>query len=121
MSRIRILLGGAVALAAVTAFLAFPHARASAQPGCAVTTYAKDGVVYRVLFAHNGAVQQYVLTRSSHNVERDHDALKTLEAKYGPAGVDAPPVKIVSFKPGPNGMMIPDKAVDSCGRVSFFH
>ena len=73
-----------------------------------------------MLFARNGAVQQYVLTQTSHNVERDHDVLKELEAKYGPEGINAPPVKIVSFRPGSGGMMIPDKAIDSCGRISYF-
>jgi hypothetical protein len=36
--------------------------------------------------------------------------------------MDAPPVRIVSFKAGKSGgMMLPDKAIDSCGRTfSFF-
>ncbi len=86
-----------------------------------MTTYASEGVVYRVLFAKNGAVQQYLLERSSHNTEKDHDALKAAQARYGPEAVNAPPLQIISFKPGHGGMMLPGKAVDSCGRVTHFH
>ena len=48
-------------------------------------------------------------------------ALVAAEARYGPEAINAPPVRVTSFKPGPGGMMIPDKAVDSCGRVTHFH
>ncbi len=107
-------------MAAVVAVFAFPHDRAAAEQSCGETTYNQDGVVYHVLFAKNGAVQQFELVQSSHNVEQDHDALKALESKYGPAGVNAPPLQILSFRPAPGGMMIPDKAVDSCGRTTRF-
>lgn len=79
------------------------------------------GVTYEVQFAKNGAVQQYLLARTSHNTEKDHDVLKELQTRFGPEGVSAPPLQITSFRPGANGMMIPDKAVDSCGRVIHFH
>ncbi len=119
MHRIRIA-AAAAALAAGLIVFAFPHARAVAQQSCGETTFGREGTVYRVLFAKNGAVQQYVLVQSARNVEHDHDVLKELEAKYGAAGVNAPPLQIVSFRPGSGGMMIPDKAVDSCGRTSYF-
>ncbi len=108
---------GALVLAAGLLAVALPHARAQGDQSCGEATFSKDGVVYRVLFAKNGAVQQYVLAQSTHNVEQDHDALKDLEAKYGPAGANAPAVRIVGFRSGSGGLMIPDKAVDSCGRV----
>jgi hypothetical protein len=119
MHRLRIIAAGFVLTAGIV-FFAFPHTRALAQQSCGATTYENGGVIYRVLFAKNGAVQQYILVQSAHNVEQDHDALKTLESKYGPAGLNAPPLKILSFRPGSGGMMIPEKAVDSCGRVSSF-
>lgn len=94
----------------------------AAQPGsCGMATFAESGIVYRVLFAKNGAVQQYLLAKSSHNTERDHDALKAAEARFGPEAVNAPPLRILSFKPGSGGMMVPDKAIDSCGRITHFH
>lgn len=122
MHRLRLVLAGACALVAGVFFFAFTHGRgAAAQPhSCTAGTSASDGVVYRILYAKNGAVQQYVLAKSSRNTERDHDALKALEVKYGPEAVNAPPVRILSFKAGPGGMMVPDKAVDSCGRVTRF-
>jgi|SRR5579884_393161 len=119
MHRLRIF-AAALVLAAGFVFFAFPHTRVFAQQACGATTYSNAGVIYRVLFAKNGAVQQYILVQSAHNVEEDHDALKTLEAKYGPAGLNAPPLTILSFRPGSGGMMIPEKVVDSCGRVSYF-
>jgi len=119
MHRIRIV-AAAAALAAGIILFAFPHARALAQQSCGETTFGREGTVYRVLFAKNGAVQQFVLVQTARNVEQDHDVLKELEAKYGQAGVNAPPLQIVSFRPGSGGMMIPDKAIDSCGRTSYF-
>lgn len=103
--------------------LAFSHGRGSAaQPrSCGTATFASSGVVFRVLFAKNGAVQQYLLAQSSHNTERDHDVLKAAEEKYGPEAINAPPLQITSFRSGTNGMMVPDKAIDSCGRVTHFH
>jgi hypothetical protein len=123
MHRFRVIAAGACALLALVLLFAFAHERgAAAQPGsCGMTTYASNGVVYRILFAKNGAVQQYLLAQSSHNTERDHDVLKAAEDRYGPEAVNAPPLQILSFRPGSGGMMVPDKAVDSCGRVTHFH
>lgn len=95
--------------------------QAGAGQSCGETNFTSDSVTYRVLFAKNGAVQQYLLATSSHNQEKDHDALLAAQAKYGPEAVNAPPVRIISFKPGDGGMMIPDKAEDSCGRITHFH
>jgi hypothetical protein len=123
MHRLRVILASACALIAGLAFLAFSHGSgAAAQPrACGQATYTDSGVVYRILFAKNGAVQQYLLAQSSHNTEKDHDVLKGAEAKYGPEASNAPPLQILSFRPGTGGMMVPDKAVDSCGRVTHFH
>jgi hypothetical protein len=122
MQRLRVI-AGACALIAVILSVALVHARGSAaQPHtCGMATFAQDGVVYRVLFAKNGAVQQYLLARGSGHTEKDHDVLQAAMLKYGPEAVDAPPLQITSFKPGANGMMVPNKAVDSCGRVTHFH
>ncbi len=119
MHRFRILAAG-IALCCGAALFAFPHGRAAAEPSCAELTYAKNGVAYRVLFAKNGAVQQYALAQTAHNVEQDHDVLTELQNKYGPAGVNAPPLQIVSFRRSSGGMMMPDKGIDSCGRVTVF-
>ena len=123
MHPLRVILAGACALTAGIVFLAFAHGSGSAAQSrsCGIATYSSAGVVYRILFAKNGAVQQYLLAASSHNTEKDHDVLKALEAKYGPEAVNAPPLQITSFKPGTGAMMVPDKAVDSCGRVTPFH
>lgn len=94
----------------------------SPGPSCgekAVTS--PSGVGFRVLFANNGSVQQYIVTAKADNPEAVNDARLALEATYGPAGIDAPALKIVSFKPGENGMMVPDKAIDSCGRTLSFN
>jgi hypothetical protein len=81
------------------------------------------GVNVRVLFANNGSVQRYVVVTGSENPENANDAVKDLEATYGEAGVNAPPLKVVSFKPSDNGggMQVPDKAIDSCGRTLDFN
>jgi hypothetical protein len=122
MHRFRLILASAVALIAGMLVLALSHQRtAAAQGSCGATTYSATGVSYRVLFARNGAVQQYQLAHSSHNTEKDHDVLKDVQQRYGPEGVNAPPLRITSFRPGSGGMMIPDKAVDSCGRTITFH
>lgn len=96
---------------------------AAANPPCGVVTYrGPSGVEYQVLFAKNGAVQAYHLVRSSDNPELDHDQQRLLVRRYGPEGDGAPPLKILSYKPGPSGgLLVPDKAVDSCGRISYFH
>jgi hypothetical protein len=80
------------------------------------------GVGFRILFANNGTVQRYEVTALADNTELVNDARIALENTYGPAGVNAPPLKIISFKPGPApGMMVPNKAVDSCGRTLSFN
>jgi hypothetical protein len=119
----RFILAGTCALLAGAGVFALSAGRgAAAGPrACGITTFSQGGVVYKVLFAKNGAVQQYLLAISSHNTERDHDVLKAAQATYGPEAVNAPPLRILSFKPGSGGMMVPDKAVDSCGRVTHFH
>ena len=76
-----------------------------------------------MLFAKNGAVQSYVIVSGQQNAEAVHDFLLIAQRQYGPQGIDAPPLHILSFKPGTGGggMMIPDKAVDSCGRTLSFN
>jgi hypothetical protein len=122
MHRLRVIAGTFALIAGVLA-LALMHGRSSAaQPhSCGMATFAQSGVVYRILFAKNGAVQQYLLAQGSGHTEKDHDVLKAAMQQYGPEAVNAPPLQITSFKPGSNGMMVPDKAVDSCGRVTHFH
>lgn len=79
-------------------------------------------MIYRVLFAKNGAVQHYLMVRSSHNPETDDAIRRRLVLRYGPEAIDAPPLRIVSFRPAPDGggFQIPDTAIDSCGRISHF-
>jgi hypothetical protein len=91
-------------------------------PDCGEHLYTNpQGIQINVLFANNGSVQRYVVVTSHENTEAVNDMLKDLERDYGPEGVNAPPLHIVSFKPGSNGgMMIPDKAIDSCGRTQLF-
>jgi len=73
----------------------------------------------RVLFAKNGAVQRFVFPPG--NYEDEHEMLLTLEKQYGPAEINAPPLNVISFKKGTsNGLQIPDKAIDSCGRTLSF-
>lgn len=79
-----------------------------------------QGVTIKILFAKNGAVQQFVVVDARENTEAVHDMELVLEKAWGPAGADAPPLHIVSFKQGGGGMMVPDKAVDSCGRTLSF-
>lgn len=105
---------GAVAASHVPA-----RAAQSAGP-CKEVLETSKGVSYKILFANNGAVQQYVLVTSSNRVEQDHDVLSELEQRFGPEGVNAPSLHITSFRKGEGGMMVPDKAVDSCGRTVAF-
>lgn len=122
MRLFRVILAGVAAVSAGVLIFALSHQRtAAAQGSCGEKSYSSMGVTYEIRFAKNGAVQQYLLAHSSHNTEKDHDVLKDLQARYGPEGVNAPPLQITSFRPGAGGMMIPDKAVDSCGRVMHFH
>ena len=96
-------------------------ARAAQSAGpCKEILETSKGVTYKILFANNGAVQQYVLVTSSNRVEEDHDVRSELETRYGPEGVNAPSLRIVGFRQGSGGMMVPDKAVDSCGRTVAF-
>ncbi len=115
----------ACALTAAVSWLAFAPARALAVtpgPSCGQEVAKGDnGVAIRVLFARNGAVQRYDAVNSEANPESMNDLRLALERVYGPAGVNAPPVQIVSFKKAKTGnLMVPDKAVDSCGRTSSF-
>ena len=124
MRRFRVLVAGTCAVVVGLLFLTVANGRtraASTSHACGQLNYAKNGVVYHVLFAKNGSVQQYLLARSSHNTEQDHDVLKAVTAHYGPEAVNAPPLRIISFRPGSGGLMIPDKAIDSCGRITHFH
>ncbi len=117
----------------VTRFFAVPLVLAAAlvcaRPAVAVTlgpscgeqlVKNEKGIAFKILFAKNGSVQQYLLLDSQENIEEANDMRISLEQRFGSAGVDAPPMHIVSFKPGSGGMMIPDKAVDSCGRTLSF-
>ncbi|HEY8314015.1 MAG TPA: hypothetical protein VIG51_07545 [Candidatus Baltobacteraceae bacterium] len=115
---------GLTALALGAAFLAIPAMRsgATAAQACKDVAFRSDrGVEYRILFAKNGSVQQYLLVGSSKNMELDHDVRLQLERRYGEEAADAPPLRIISFRKGSGTMMVPDKAIDSCGRVTHFH
>ena len=105
-------------------FSAPAYADAALGPSCGEKTIqSPTGVSVRVLFANNGWVQRYVVVTGSDNPENANDTLKALEATYGQAGVNAPPLKVISFKPSDNagGMQVPDKAIDSCGRTLSFN
>lgn len=78
-------------------------------------------VTYRIFFANNGAVQMYSLQRSSKNLEVDHLALLQLQKIYGLEFVNAPPLRITRYRKKSEGLSVPDRAVDSCGRVTYFH
>ena len=103
------------------------------MPGHAATTgpscgqrdvhLASEGVSIRILFAKNGAVQRFLVTQGTDQPETVNNELIVLTHQYGPAGVNAPPLKIISFRKGDGegGMMVPDKAVDSCGRTLTFN
>jgi hypothetical protein len=96
----------------------------SLGPACGEKSVSSpSGVSVRVLFANNGYVQRYIFVTGQDNPENANDTLKSLEATYGQAGVNSPPLKVISFKPSDNGggMLIPDKAIDSCGRTLSFN
>ncbi len=114
-------LSSAVMAAAIVLSPVLP-ALAAGGPSCGQTTFhGPKGVVFNVLFAKNGAVQRYALIESSDNPELDHDIQRSLVREYGPEGINAPPVQILTYKPGSSGgMLVPDKAMDSCGRISHF-
>ena len=107
----------------LAAVFAFPRPSLAVTPGpsCGEQLVKNEkGISFKILFARNGSVQQYLLLDAQENMEEANDLRISLEQRFGPAGVDAPPMHIVSFKPGSGGMMIPDKAVDSCGRTLSF-
>ena len=95
---------------------AAPHSNA-----CKAIVVRDRGIEYRVLFARNGAVQRYVLAGDPRNTELDRDVRLQLQRRYGPEAIGAPPLRIVGFRRGRNGLMIADKAIDSCGRSVPFH
>jgi len=117
----RTLVPAAILAAAIVLSQVHP-AGAAGGPSCGETTFhGPQGIVFKVLFAKNGAVQRYAIIASSNNPELDHDVQRSLVREYGPEGTNAPPVTILSYKPGTSGgMLVPDKAVDSCGRISHF-
>jgi hypothetical protein len=99
-------------------------ATGSLGPACGEKMVASPtGVSIRVLFANNGYVQRFVVVAGMDNPENANDAVKSLELTYGEAGSNAPPLKVISYKPSDNGggMLIPDKAIDSCGRTLSFN
>ena len=110
------------ALLALAGTFALPARAATTGPSCGDHLFTNDlGIQIRVLWAKNGAIQKFEIVDSKENPEEVNDMEKDLERTYGPEGTDAPPLRIVSFKPGGSGgMMIPDKAVDSCGRTLSF-
>jgi len=103
---------------------ALPAPATTPGPSCGEKTLTSPtGVGFHILFANNGSVQQYIVIAKADNPEAVNDARMSLEQTYGPAGVNAPALKIISYKPSENGggMMIPDKAIDSCGRTLDFN
>ena len=113
----------ACAVAVIVIGMARVASANSTGPACSQQVVkSRRGIVMQILFARNGAVQQYRPMQGRQNTEATNDMRIALQKKYGPAGVDAPPVRIISFKSdGSGGMMIPDKAIDSCGRTLTFN
>ncbi|HVA29599.1 MAG TPA: hypothetical protein VNF68_15560 [Candidatus Baltobacteraceae bacterium] len=110
-----------LAVLAVFCAASLPTQAVTAGPSCGERLETNNrGIAIKILFAKNGAVQRYVVVHSQENVEAANDMRLDLESQFGPADVNAPPLRILSFKPGEGGMMIPDKAVDSCGRTLSF-
>jgi len=111
-----------LALSAVAGW-ALPAPAFSTGPPCGERAISSPtGVGFLILFANNGTVQRYKVTAKADDSEAVNDARQALESTYGPAGVNAPALKIISFKPGEGGgMMVPDKAIDSCGRTLDFN
>jgi len=117
-------LGAALALALWPSHARATYASPATGPVCGQKVVTSpDGTSIRVLFANNGFVQQYIVLANADNPEAVNDARKSLESTYGPAQVNAPPLKIISYRPAPGGggMMVPDKAIDSCGRTLDFN
>jgi hypothetical protein len=101
---------------------ALPSGAVTPGPSCGERLVTNDkGVQIKILFAKNGAVQRYVVVTSQDDMEAVNDMHIDLAHQFGPEAINAPPLRIVSFKPGASGgMMVPDKAVDSCGRTQSF-
>ncbi|MHB8146499.1 MAG: hypothetical protein ACYDGM_04465 [Vulcanimicrobiaceae bacterium] len=126
---VRTLLAGLAAVMSVSAVVlagtALPGHAATAGPACGQRDvhFAEQGITIRILFAKNGTVQRYQVTQGIDQTESVNNELIILTHQYGPAGVNAPPLKIISFRKGDGegGMMVPDKAVDSCGRTLTFN
>jgi hypothetical protein len=119
------LLAGFLALCAMLGIqfcLRIPQALADTGPSCGEHLYTNDqGIQIRVLWAKNGAVQRYDVVNSHNNVEEVNNMREVLVKTYGPEGMNAPPLQILSFKKAKSGsLMVPDKAVDSCGRQQSF-
>lgn len=116
--------GAACAAALSVLFWLAPAAAQTytAGPACGQKPItSNDGVGILILFASNGSVQRYQVTAHADNPEAVNNAMQSLEGTYGPAGLSAPPLKIISYKPVEgSAMQIPDKAIDSCGRTLSF-
>lgn len=111
----------AAAFALAFALMVQPSRAVTAGPSCGEQLVKNDkGIQIKILFANNGAVQRYLVVDSQENMEDVNDLTLDLEKHFGPAAINAPPLRIVSFKPGSGGMQIPDKAIDSCGRKLSF-
>lgn len=110
------------ALCALFGPLLLPARAATLGPSCGEKLFTNDqGIQVRVLWAKNGAIQRFEVVDAKENPEELNNMEKDIEKVYGPEGTNAPPLRIVSFKPGASsGMMVPDKAVDSCGRTLSF-
>lgn len=118
-----------LALLALGSFPAQVAAAPNAARACKVVSYSEKRsmpgfpsmhITYRIFFANNGAVQMYSLVRSSHNQEADHAALLHLQKLYGLEFVNAPPLRITSYKKKSADLSVPDRAIDSCGRITYF-
>jgi hypothetical protein len=120
--RLVIRAAAAGALVALFGLLTLPSRAVTLGPSCGEQLFTNpDGYQIRVLWAKNGAVQRYeVVTSKGGNTEGVNDMRLDLERQLGPEGINAPPLRITSFKSGSGGMMVPDKAVDSCGRTLSF-
>lgn len=110
------------ALLALFGFVALPARAVTMGPSCGEKLFTNDlGLSIRILWAKNGSVQRFVVVDAKENPEELNNMEEDLERVYGKEGVNAPPLRIVSFKSNGNGgMMVPDKAVDSCGRTLSF-
>jgi hypothetical protein len=110
------------ALCALFGLLLLPAHATTLGPSCGEKLFTNDqGLQVRVLWAKNGAIQRFDVVDAKENPEELNNMEHDIEKVYGPEGTNAPALRIVSFKPGASGgMMVPDKAVDSCGRTISF-